>query len=90
MMWTVPAACDGRLVMLSWVALVTVKQGAPGDPGHCCEMVVVSTATAVALKLAPEPLVDLKPVPVIPTELPPAAGPAAGASLVTEGIGAYT
>ena len=71
------------------VALVTSKHGLLGDPEHGVAVIsVASTVTSVALKLAPGPKLDLNPVPVSVTVLPPPVGPVPGKTFVTEGTGA--
>src|SRR6202035_1610755 len=71
------------------VASVTVKHGLLGDTEHGVTVIpVVSTVTLVVLKFA-DTLLDMKPVPVRVTVLPPTVGPVPGATLVTVGTGAY-
>ena len=71
--------------MVTWVELTTVKHGAPGQVPVTG---VPPTLTDVTVKSALPPLLELKPVPVTVMVLPPAIGPAGGATPVTVGTGA--
>ena len=83
-MSTVPVPA-GRSFTLIEVALVTVKHGEVGVPGHGVAVIgLVPMLTCVALKLVP-----LKSVPLIVIPVPPTATPACGDTPVTVGTGAY-
>jgi hypothetical protein len=81
-MSTVAALCDGMSSTEICVALVTLKHGLTGDPGHG---VALMSSPPIVTSVAP-----LKPDPPTVTVLPPPRAPADGKTLVTTGVGSYT